>query len=100
MFARLVLLGLLVCASVFAADVPVDKRYPGPWREDFHRGITQTLVTNQISGCGQYKYRESALDPSEYVVYCTSDGKFWTAYLIWPKIGKLMGPYAPDASLK
>ena len=36
----------------------------------------------------------------EYLVYCTQDGKTWTAYLVWASIKKIMGPYPPDPSIK
>ena len=75
-------------------------RYPEPWREEFNVGITKTLAAKHIKGCGQYKYRESSKDKGEYLVHCTSDGKNWTAYLVWPNINEVTGPHAPDVNSK
>lgn len=90
---------ILVAESAFA-DLPLSERYPGPWKEDFNVDITKALVAKGIKECGEYKYRPSALDRDEYLVHCTRDGKRWSAYLVWPKIKEIMGPYAPDPSVK
>lgn len=81
-------------------EIPLAERYPAPWREDFHVGITKALAAKGIRGCGQYKYRESSKDRNEFLVHCTGDGKFWTAYIVWPSTEGLMGPFTPDLSLR
>jgi hypothetical protein len=81
-------------------DLPIDQRYPGPWKEDFHVGITRALAINKIEGCGQYKYRQSSNMDNEYVVYCTRDGKTWVSYLVFPQIEKALGPYSIDPKLQ
>jgi hypothetical protein len=102
--------GLLVYASFigfWVAIIPspsyaqsLAERYESTRRTDFHTAITQALVANNVRGCGEYKYRESRTDEGEYLVYCTQDGKTWTAYLVWASIKKIMGPYPPDPSIK
>lgn len=94
----LCLVALAGCGE--SREISLSERYPGPWREDFNMGITKTLASNNVGGCGQYKYRESIKDRGEYLVYCTRDGSNWVAYLVWPNIGKLTGPHTPDTSLK
>jgi len=83
-----------------SVDSDIGKRYPGPWRDNMHVGISKTLVRNKIRGCGEYKYRASARDSGEYLVHCTADGKVWMAYLTWVPIQKVQGPFTPDCSLK
>lgn len=83
-----------------AREIPLSERYPAPWREDFHVGITKALALKAIRGCGQYKYRESSKDQNEFLVHCTGDGKSWTAYFVWPATEGVMGPYQPDPTLQ
>lgn len=82
-----------------ANTTSLSERYPGPWQEDFNLGISKALAGKKIRGCGQYKFRESSMDKKEYLVYCTRDGNDWLAYLVWPNIGSVTGPHAPDPSL-
>ena len=90
--------GVLFVMIVSACQSEQKSEY-GSWQEDFHVGIAKTLATNHIKGCGEFKYRESTKHPGgEYKVFCTADGKNWVAYLVWPKINEVMGPYAADES--
>lgn len=97
---------LLMALLAAGAAVPKEgtlrlaERYPGPWRLDFYGGITQTLISNGVRGCGEYKWRESSHDRGEYLVYCSRDGKRWLVYLIWPNTGKVNGPHEADTSLR
>ena len=91
-------LNLAGCGN--SLDTPLSERYSGSWQEDFDLGITKTLVAKGVSGCGQYKFRESSKDRGEYLVYCTNDGNNWTAYLVWPNISEVTGPHALDPSLQ
>lgn len=97
---HLSLVGLLILVPSTSQAQPLAERYESAWRTDFHTGITQALIANNVRGCGEYKYRESRKDRGEYLVYCTRDGKMWTAYLVWASIKKVMGPYPPDPSIK
>jgi len=102
-FILLVLAGLVLWVLYPrkpAPEIPLSERYPGPWREEFHVGITKALASKAIRGCGQYKYRESSKDRGEFLVHCTGDGKFWTAYFVWPNTEGVMGPYQPDPTLR
>jgi len=74
------------------------RQYESQWHPEFHKGITQTLAENGIRGCGEYKYKASLKHDNEYVVYCTSDGKNWSAYLVWTSIKKVTGPHRTDPS--
>jgi hypothetical protein len=97
-FAAVVILATLCGCE--QRDIPLSERYPGPWREEFHAGITKALASKSIGGCGQYKHRESSKDRNEFLVYCTGDGSLWTAYLVWPNTGGVVGPNAPDPALQ
>lgn len=92
----LLFVGLAGCAP---SDIPLNVRYPGPWREDFNLNISKALGAKSVSGCGQYKFRESSRDSGEYLVYCTRDGASWVSYVVWTKTGAVLGPNSPDGSL-
>lgn len=86
--------------SLTAQAETVAERYPGPWEDEFNFEITKALTKNEIGSCGHFKYRASSMDKGEYLVYCTSDLENWTAYMVWPNIEKVLGPYQTDESLK
>jgi len=83
-----------------AADLSMAEQYPGPWNESFDLEITQALAANRIGGCGQYRFRRHYQTPGEAIVECTRDGNSWQAYLVFATTGKVMGPYAPDPTLR
>ncbi len=85
-------------SAIATQDLPLAERYPGPWTSDYSLEISKALVQNDVRGCGIYKYRKSAINNGEYLVYCSPDpeGKTWTAYMIWVPLNKLMGPYPPE----
>lgn len=90
---------VFITASTHAEKIPLSTRYPKPWRENFNLEITRSLSNKNIRGCGQYKFRESSKDKGEYLVYCSRDGRNWLAYIVWPNINNVMGPYPTDSSL-
>lgn len=96
-FTLLAVFVLWTSVSAYAIDM---SEYRGPWIEEFNPQITKALIAKQIRGCGEYKYRENARHHSEYLVHCTADGKNWVAYLVWPKIKEVEGPFRADPSLK
>lgn len=80
-------------------NIPLEDRYPSPWRLDFNLKLSKSLANNNITDCGEYKYRESKYDKGEYLVYCiTKDGNY-SAYIAWPEIGRVTGPHKADYSL-
>ncbi|CAM8642509.1 hypothetical protein MCEMSEM18_03523 [Comamonadaceae bacterium] len=89
-YIRLSLVALFITAVAYAGDFA--GQYPGTWSDTPNAGIMRALASNNVAGCGQYSYKAAAGSSSEYLVYCTRDGKNWMAYLVWPKIGKVMGP--------
>lgn len=91
---------IFIFSASYAHSESLAEMYPGPWHDDFNMGITKALAKNQISGCGEYKYRPHKSASNEYLVYCTRDGSHWTAYLVWDLIGKVMGPYKTDPSVE
>ncbi|MFJ3486628.1 hypothetical protein ACIPL1_24965 [Pseudomonas sp. NPDC090202] len=76
-----------------------EELYPAPWVYEFSNTITTALVEAKVKGCGIYKYRVSSGSKSEFLVYCSRDNQNWKAYMVWPNIHKVLGPYAPDSSL-
>lgn len=77
----------------------ISQMYPGPWVREFNTEITRTLVAADVQGCGIYRYRVSRTSKTEFLVYCSRDIKHWQAYMVWPNLRKVLGPYAPDPQL-
>jgi hypothetical protein len=83
-------------------ELTVDERYPLPWSEptsDQLILIGQTLIANEIGGCGEYYIRPSSQDENEFLVGCTEDGDVWKYSIIWTSISKVEGPFY-DSSIK
>lgn len=66
--------------------------YSESWRTDFSIDISRVLGKNNISGCGQYKYRPSSKVTGKFEVRCTSDGNNWTTYAVYIGSEKVIGP--------
>lgn len=82
--------------GVLALSPEVEKQYPAPWVTDFNFEITKALTQAKVRQCGIIKYRVSSGSDSEFLVACSSDGDNWKAYMVWPNIDKVMGPYPLD----
>lgn len=106
-FIVLVMVGMIAaytCSKMDSgprrADTPKGPKYETAWRQDLHIGISKALVAKGIMSCGQYKYKRDlnvgTEDAGEFLVHCTSDGEKWVAYLVWPAIGEVTGPFEPD----
>jgi hypothetical protein len=93
------LLALGALLPLAASAEALKEMYPEPWVYDFNNSITGALVQAKVKGCGIYRYRVSRGSESEFLVYCSRDNENWKAYMVWPNISKVMGPYAPDPSI-
>lgn len=71
----------------------------GRWMSDSPTDIVRTLVSNNVRGCGEFHYKINFRSTGEYLVYCTRDGRKWTAYVVWPNIDRVYGPADPDPSI-
>jgi flagellar biosynthesis GTPase FlhF len=69
--------------------VPTDiaALYPGDWRDTPHGGISTAFKNNQIKGCGQYKFRNSANQGGPMLVQCTEAGSKPAFYYVYPTTG-------------
>jgi hypothetical protein len=88
---------LAAYSAVAAADLGRD--YPGPWKRDAQPQLTRTLAKAGARGCGDYAWRQHASQSSEFLVYCTRDGRTWSAWLAWTAADRVMGPYPADPAL-
>lgn len=95
----LALLFAAVAPGLSSAGQSVDRQYPGPWRYEFNNQITRALAAADVSGCGIYRYRASRNSSREFLVHCSNDNKNWTAYMVWPNLDKVLGPYQLEPSL-
>ncbi len=88
---------LMLPVAVHAASVA--SKYPGEWNWAYNAAISSSLAQAKVKGCGITRYRVSRESSSEFLVYCSSDNERWKAYIVWPNINKVLGPYQPDPSL-
>lgn len=51
------------------------------WSEEFNMGISQAIIKQGISGCGQYKWAK--VSGRQYEVSCTSDGRRWITHTVY-----------------
>ncbi|WP_339503956.1 hypothetical protein [Pseudomonas sp. RL_105y_Pfl2_101] len=93
------IIALAALIPMAASAESVKQMYPGPWVYEFNNAVTGALVQAKVKGCGIYRYRVSRSSDSEYLVYCSRDNENWKAYMVWPNINKVMGPYEPDPDL-
>ncbi len=86
---------------IAGCDQSPDDRYPDPWIEQPSPGITRVLTDNGVENCSNVVYRPSSastgpLDPNgEFLVYCSSDGVNWSAWIAFPALARnrsLVGP--------
>ena len=75
------------------------ERFPGPWKTGENERLTKLFDANKVT-CASPHWRTYHNEPStELLVYCSTDGKTWNAYLVWGSIKKVMGPLDPFADI-
>lgn len=90
---------VMFCTLSLPVSAAMAQDYPAPWKRDAVPALTRTLAKNGVRGCGDFAWRQRADGSSEYLVYCTRDGRTWSAWLAWTASEKVQGPYSPDAAL-
>lgn len=63
--------------------------YVGEWNDMPRLDISKVLVKNKVSGCGEYRYKESSKNSNEYLLQCSRDGKNWRTMVVWVGINKV-----------
>ena len=99
---RWALLGALASVTLAACGKKetMAERFPGPWQSSKNERLAKLLAANNVTGCEAPYWRTYHDEPStELLVYCSTDGKTWTAWLIWGSIKKVMGPTEPFADI-
>lgn len=93
------LIGVLLILPLGVHAESVASKYPGEWNWEYNTAISSSLAQAKVKGCGITRYRASRDSSSEFLVYCSNDNEHWKAYMVWPNISKVLGPYQPDPSL-
>lgn len=75
---------------------PVAADYQGAWRSSANVDLAKTLAAHQVEGCSSMAWRAHRTVQGQYLVYCSKDGRRWTAWLAWPGAQKVLGPFPPD----
>ena len=78
---------------------PASVDYVDPWKRDTHMDLEKTLRAAQVEHCNVMAYRSHRHQAGEYLVYCSDDGRSWTAWSASTGAQKVRGPYAPDPLL-
>lgn len=87
------IVGIVVLTASQTKSATLAETYPGPWQNFNPLPISQTLVkTGAAKYCGEYYHRESSFNTGEFLVYCKGSEMQWTAFLVWPSLGKVIGP--------
>jgi hypothetical protein len=86
-----------LAATAHASDF--SQQYPGTWSDAANKSLSMALAKNGARDCGEYYYRKAATGGGEFLVYCTPNGRTWSAYLVWLPSGNVMGPYKPSTDL-
>jgi len=74
-----IIVGLLV--SLFSNPKSNTSTLDLSWSEDFNMQLSQAIVRQGISGCGQYEWAKSS--NNKYVVRCTNDGHKWIKHTVF-----------------
>lgn len=88
---------LLLMLADCGKPLTTAERFSGPWLAPSPI-VMRALLTNQIRGCGEFYMRrakDSENNPAEYgdyLIYCTSDGKTWVAWEVFPSSNQVLGP--------
>jgi len=82
-----------------SSERSLEEMYPAPWIKAEEFSITRALNEAGADNCSKYRYRVSSGSKTEFLVYCTLGGKATKAFMVWPNIHKVLGPYPPDPSL-
>lgn len=74
--------------------------YPAPWIHEENSKINDAFWSNNISGCGRYKYREHSMHKDgRFIVYCENEESLWDMY--WVRDGgDVVGPEKPSKFLE
>ncbi|HEX7821913.1 MAG TPA: hypothetical protein VF463_14990 [Sphingobium sp.] len=86
---RAVLIVILLAAC--KPTPSLKEQYAGHWYEPTAE-VAATLLQNHVQGCGEFYQKVSSYSQGEFAVACTRDGANWDGYLVWPRIGKIIGP--------
>ena len=87
----LTLLGLTCLLGTADARPKPSEQFPGPWLE-VTQEVRDVLALNKVSACSQAVGRQSSRNSGEYLLYCTTDEKLWTSWLVQSATHKVCGP--------
>lgn len=82
---------IVILLTACTAAPSLKEQYTGQWYEPTAE-VSATLMQNHIQGCGEFYQKKSGYSQGEFAVACTRDGANWEGYLVWPRIGKTIGP--------
>lgn len=66
--------------------------YASKWTSpsgDILSKISRSLSENNVTGCGEYYVKSKINEDNVFALACTSDGKNFKYYLVWPSIGEV-----------
>lgn len=81
---------LSACLLAFAAPAHAAD-YLGSWQSG-RPEVAKALIKGGARGCGEFYQKPHKSFTNEWLVACSRDGKTFTAYRVWPNIGRAQGP--------
>lgn len=85
---------ILLASFLIAVGAPASATdYLGSW-QDGRPDVAKALLKGGARGCSEFYQKPHKSFTNEWLVACTRDGKAFTAYRVWPNIGRAQGPIA------
>lgn len=81
----------VLCCLLVAATPARAADYQGSW-QDGRAEVAKALIKGGARGCGEFYQKPHKSFTNEWLVACTRNGKTFTAYRVWPNIGRVQGP--------
>ena len=92
----LILIGFVVAGC--GKQLTTAERFSGPWRYPSAE-VMQLLAEKRVEGCGEFYMKRAKDTLGVYLIYCTEDGKIWTAWQAFTPVREVVGPSYPDADI-
>lgn len=73
--------------------------FQSEWRHKPDVDLVRTLAATQVPDCSEFVFRPHKFQHGHYLVYCTNDGRQWTAWLVTTGTRRVVGPFPPDPLL-
>ena len=86
--------------SARTAKAPVGNDFEANWRRATNTDLARTLASAEVDDCPVMAYRQHKTAQGQFLVWCSNNGgRRWIAWVVWPGLQKVIGPFPPDPLL-